>query len=89
MNNEILFSERQRFKQWWVWLILLVVNGFFLFGLFKQIIGGQQFGDKPLSNVEVLIAIGLTLLLTLLFLTLCLDTIIKNDGVYVRFFPFH
>nr|MBC7611589.1 hypothetical protein [Pseudopedobacter sp.] len=89
MKNEILFSERQKFKQWWVWLILLVVNGFFFFGVFKQIIGGQQFGDQPMSNVEILIALGITLLLTLLFLTLRLDTIIKNDGVYVRFFPFH
>ena len=89
MNNEILFSERQKFKQWWVWLILLGINGLFLFGLFKQIIDGEQFGDKPMSNVGLLIATGVTLLLTLLFLNLRLDTEIKNDGIYVRFFPFH
>ena len=89
MSNEILFSERQKFKQWWVWLILLGINGLFLFGLFKQIIDGEQFGDKPMSNVGLLIATGVTLLLTLLFLNLRLDTEIKNDGIYVRFFPFH
>lgn len=89
MNNEILFTERQKFKQWWVWLILLGINGLFLFGLFKQIIDGEQFGDKPMSNVGLLIATGVTLLLTLLFLNLRLDTEIKNDGIYVRFFPFH
>ena len=89
MDNEILFSERQRFKQWWLWLILLGINGLFLFGVFKQVISGQQFGSKPMSNTGLLIATGLTILLTLLFINFRLDTLIKKDGIYVRFFSFH
>jgi hypothetical protein len=89
MSNTILFTERQKFKQWWVWLILLSLNGILLFGVFKQVIGGQQFGDKPAGNTELLILSGLLLLFTLLFFNLRLDTIIKQDGIYVRFFPFH
>jgi hypothetical protein len=89
MNNEILFTERQRFKQWWLWLILLGINGIFLFGIYKQVIGGQQFGDKPMSNLGLLITAGLTILLTILFVNFRLDTTIKKDGIYVRFFPFH
>ncbi|MDR7695169.1 hypothetical protein D1000_09500 [Riemerella anatipestifer] len=56
---------------------------------FKQVIGGQQFGDKPMSNAELLIATGLTIAFTFLFVNLRLDTTIKKDGIYVRFFPFH
>lgn len=89
MEDEVLFKEKQRFKQWWLWLILLGFNGLFLFGVFKQVIGGQQFGDKPMSNTGLLIATGLTILLTLLFVNFRLDTVIKKDGIYVRFFPFH
>ena len=89
MNNEILFRERQRFKQWWIWLILLGVNGLFLYGVFKQVIGGQPFGSKSMNDTVLLIATGLTILLTLLFISLRLDTQIKRDGIYVRFFPFH
>lgn len=89
MDKEILYTERQRFKQWWLWLILLGVNGLFLFGVFKQVIGGQQFGDKPMSNTGSLVATGLTFALTLLFINFRLDTTIKKDGIYVRFFPFH
>jgi hypothetical protein len=89
MEDKVLFTERQRFNQWWLWLILLGVNGLFLFGAFKQVIGGQQFGDKPMSNAGLLITTGLTILLTLLFLNFRLDTVIKKDGIYVRFFPFH
>jgi hypothetical protein len=89
MSNNILFTERQKFKQWWIWLILLSVNGILIVGVFKQVIGGQQFGDKPMGNTELLIVTGLILLLTLLFFILRLDTIIKQDGIYIRFFPFH
>lgn len=89
MDNEVLFSERQKFKQWWLWLILFGINGLFLFGVFKQVIGGQHFGNKPMSNTGLLIATGLTILLTLLFINFHLDTQIKKDGIYVRFFPFH
>lgn len=89
MNKEILFTEKQRFSQWWLWLILLGINGLLLFGVFKQVFGGQYFGDKPMSDIGLLVALGLTLLLTLLFINFRLETVIKNDGIYVRFFPFH
>jgi hypothetical protein len=89
MYNENIVTERQRFKQWWIWLILLGINGLFLFGVFKQVFGGQQFGDKAMSDTGLLITTGLTMLLTLLFICFRLDTIIKKDGIYVRFFPLH
>ncbi len=87
--NDILFTEQQKFKQWWLWLILLGINGFFLFGVFKQVISGQQFGNKPMSNLELLIATGLTIILTILIVNFRLDTTIRMDGIYVRFFHFH
>ena len=89
MEPEILFKESQKFKQWWLWFILLGVNGLFLFGVFTQIIGGQQFGNQPMSNTGLFIASGATLLFTILFINFRLETIIKKDGIYVRFFPFH
>ena len=89
MNNEIIFTESQKFKQWWIWLILLGVNGLFLFGVCKQVIYGQQFGDKPMGDIGLLILTGLTIALTLVFTQLRLYTKISKGGIYVRFFPFH
>ena len=89
LNNKILFTESQRFKQWWLWLILLSFNGLFLFGVFKQVIEKQQFGDNPMSNEGLLTATVLTIIITILFVNYRLDTKIKTDGIYVRFFPFH
>lgn len=89
MNKEILFRETQKFRQWWLWLILMGINGLFLFGVFMQVIGEQKFGDKPMSDSQLIIATIFTIILTLLFASIRLETIIKNDGIYVQFFPLH
>ncbi len=88
MTNKIVFSEKQRFKKYWVWLILFGLNGLFIFGLIKQVIFGYQFGDKPMSDIGLIIVTILTLLLSILFFNFRLETNIQSDGIYVRFFPF-
>lgn len=89
MGEEIFFKETQRFKQWWLWLILFGVNGLFLFGVFQQVILGKQFGDKPMSDIWLIIFTIFTVLFTLLFVNFRLETIVKSDGIHIRFFPFH
>jgi hypothetical protein len=42
-----------------------------------------------MSDSGLLIACGLTFLLSLLLLNTRLDTVVKRNGIYVRFFPFH
>ncbi|MEO6838453.1 MAG: DUF6141 family protein [Ginsengibacter sp.] len=89
MDNEILFSETQRFKQWWLWVLLIGSDLFIFYGVYKQIITGHPFGEKPASNAELLIVAFSTLLPTILFLIIRLDTRIRKDGVYVKSFPLH
>jgi hypothetical protein len=89
MNSPILFSEKQHFKQWWLWLILLAVNGFILFGIVWQVVLGNTFGDKPIGNTELLILGGVIVAITLLMLLSKLETKISIDGIAVRFFPLH
>lgn len=87
MSDTILFYERQRFKQWWLWILLIGVNGIFIYALVQQVFMGIPFGNKPMSN-SVLIFSGLIpSLLTLLFWSFKLETYVKTDGVYVRLFP--
>ncbi len=89
MDTDILFKEKQKFRQWWMWLILLSVNIFFLYGIYRQVVMGKTFGDNPMSNAALIIVTVLTFGITLLFQAFRLETIIKKDGIYVRFFPFH
>lgn len=89
MSNEILFTERQRFKQWWIWLILLGVNAVFIFRIFRQIMGLQPIGQNTMSDTGLIVVTTVSILLTILFLNFRLDTLIKKDGIYVRFYPIH
>ena len=89
MEDDVLFSETQRFKQWWLWALLIGINGMLIFGIVKQVFLGQQFGTKPASNAELMVIFGVQFFLTALFLSFKLDTRIKNDGIYFRFYPFH
>lgn len=88
MDIKILFSETQRFKQWWLWILLISINSLMLYGAYMQIIKGQQFGDKPARNSELLFGCGISLLITIFVLSIRLDTLVKEDGIYVRLFPF-
>lgn len=88
MDKDALFTERQSFRQIWLWIILFGINGLFAYGIYGQVFIGQPFGDNPMSDSELVITFGLSILLTFLFIFLRLDTQIKQDGIYVRFFPF-
>lgn len=89
MQQAVLFTEDQRFKQWWLWLIILGLNGFFLFLAYQQLILKKQVGDRPMSDSGLLIAASIILLVTLMLFYTRLSTRIKKDGIYVKFFPFH
>lgn len=89
MEQTYFFKEEQRFKQWWLWLILIGINLLFVYGFFKQVIAGQPFGDKPMGDAGLTVATILTILLSSFFFIHRLETMIKADGIYVRFFPFH
>lgn len=89
MTPSPLFTETQRFTQWWLWLLMAGINSIFLYGIYQQIIGGEPWGDKPMGDTGLLLTAGLVLLLTISLLSMRLETQLKKDGIYVRFFPFH
>ena len=88
MKSAILFAEKQRFTQLWVWVILIGINALLVFGIIQQILLGKPFGDKPMPDAGLIIVAILSLLFTLGFLNMKLETTIKTDGIHVRFFPF-
>lgn len=90
-----LYKEEQKFGQPWIWLIWVPLTAgsliFFGFGLHKQLILGEPFGDKPMPDAGLLITGILTFLmmagLTLLFYRMKLVTEIRTDGIYYRYPP--
>lgn len=90
MNNEVLFTETERYRQWWVWLmapVVLGVNGILLIAVCKQVLDGLPGGS--MNNTALPTGTGILLLLTTLFLAIRLDNTVNSNGIQVRFFPFH
>ena len=96
MNKDIVFTEVQRFRQVWLWALLLAVSlpllGLFGYGMVKQLVLDQPWGSKPMSDTALLIVGSLTVLsglgLPLLFFAMKMATVVGRTGISLRFLPF-
>jgi hypothetical protein len=79
-----LFNEKQRFNQWWLWLLLLAINGFSLHRLYQDYHEGAT-----ANNAGSWVGLGTTVLVAILIYSVQLETRINKHGIYVRLFPFH
>ncbi len=89
MKQKPLFQETQRFTQWWIWLIHIGILAIFFTGIYIQIIKSEPFGDKPMSDLGLVISNIFMILLVALFLSFNLKTQITHNKIYFKFFPFH
>ena len=70
---ENLFIEKQKFTQWWVWVILL-------FSIIFHIVDAEQ-----VSSVYLLIM----LLIIVFIYSITLTVKVKSEGLHYQFFPIH
>ncbi len=87
--QQTIFEEKQRFSQWWLWAILIGINLLFIYGLYLQVYLHEPIGNKPASDGVLWTGWGISIFITLLMRMIFLKTVIKTDGVYMQFFPFH
>jgi len=81
MNENQNFYEIQRFRQWWLWLIIIFVLAFSAFNAAEN--------AEFFSTTELIISLAVPVLILLLFFIIKLETKIDHLGVRVRLFPFH
>ena len=82
------FAEEQKFTQWWLWLILIAIGLLPVYGIYKQLIIGEDFGSKPMSNLGLIIFSVFVFSFILLFYSMRLKTEIDEKEIRMRFFPF-
>lgn len=82
MTEKILFTEKQQFRQWWIWLLHLGLIGFILF----KVIVEKDFGNS--SKQTIIIPIAILFISLILFWIMKLETIIFADRIEIKFFPF-
>lgn len=86
MNTK--FIEQQKFTQWWLWLILTGIGLLPFFGIYKQLIVGEEFGSKPMSDIGLLIFSFFIFSFIALFWFMQLKTEIDENRIKIYFFPF-
>jgi hypothetical protein len=91
------FFESQRFRQTWVFVLLigvmLPILLLFGYGLYRQVVLGQPFGDEPLSNgmlITIIVANLAVLAAAMALLWFAhLDVAVRDRELAIRFVPFH
>jgi len=82
-----LFTEKQKFTQWWLWVLLLGIGIIPIVGIYKQLIIGEKFGSNPMSNVGLTLFSIFIYLLIAFFYFLQLKTKITSEEISFTFFP--
>ena len=88
--KDLSYSETQRFRQTWLWIIIVIVAWAAWFGALNQLLLHRPFGDHPLPNSLLFICwLLLGNLFPALVLLSNLLTEVRADGICIRFTPFH
>ena len=94
MNQEkgtsSIYREVQQFRQVWIWVVVSALAGLVWYATVKQLLLHRPFGNTPMPDIPMVInwfifGIGLPAL----FFFSQLVTEVRNDGIYIRFSPFH
>ena len=90
-----VFHEVQRFSQRWFWVIftltMLVILGVFAQGLIQQLINDTPWGERPLSDIGLLMVAIIVFLfcavLIYIFYNLRLETTVYKNRIELNFSP--
>lgn len=88
IKAKLLFSESQRFTQWWVWIFVLLPFAIGAYGLYQQVLLATPFGNKPLSNTGLYVMTGIGLLLAVFVRYNQLNTRIYTDRIEIQYYPY-
>jgi len=89
MARDIQFKEVQKFKQLWLWLIILIPAGLAWFGFIQQIIFKKPFGNNPAPDIilwVILVLCGIGL--PIFFYSLKMRVELTSENIHIRFWPF-
>lgn len=83
-----VFKETQRFNQWWLIILVVVVTAIFIYSFVKEYQdAGDNINNKQL--ISMVLSGGLLLVVFLLIFSLCLKTKMDENGISYQFSPIH
>ncbi|MDR0863860.1 MAG: hypothetical protein LBO74_02870 [Candidatus Symbiothrix sp.] len=85
-KKEVTFQESQKFGFSFI-LLTIVIAIPFICGFIRQIIIGKPWGNNPMGDITLIIVTLLVLSVAVAFFFAKMETIVNNEGIYVRIFP--
>jgi len=82
-----LFTENQRFTQWWVWLLWVAVGLLPIYFIYHQLILGKPVGTNPMPDAGVVVMSLFIFGLIAMFALFRLTTTIDREAIRFRMFP--
>jgi hypothetical protein len=88
---DIIFREEQKFGLWLRLLVYLSMGLAVVLSVFALKKGYAGEGSQETLEIVLsfIVGIGVPIAIASLFLLLKLETEVRPDGIYVRYFPFH
>ncbi len=93
--DSVLFEETQSLGRWWTWLLVAPAGAglvaIFGYGMWKQLVRGEVWGQNPLTNAELAWVGSLSIAIGTLSLVLLararLETVLTRNALSVRLWP--
>lgn len=94
-HSDVIFTEVQRFRQIWLWMLMLVICVpmivLMAHGMVRQLIFGEIWGHRPMPD-PILLAVGAAMILLLLgilyiFLAGKLIVEVRSSEIWIHFYP--
>ena len=81
-----LYSEKQRFRQWYLWMLILIGPAISIWAVFQQLVLDLPFGNNPVPDYVLFVFVAIVGGgLPLFMYSTGLDTSVRNCGVCIRY----
>ena len=80
-----IYTESQKFRQWWLFLIVFGIMLLALWGIIQQLVLGKPFGDNPAPDFVLVGFLVFSLILCYLLFATSLKTSINSDLLFIKF----
>ncbi len=86
-KGDVLYKEEQRFTQWFIWALLVGLVCIPLYGIVRQIILKEPFGNNPMSDGGLILFLAGTLVFCYFFWSIRLRTTVTRDYIHIHYPP--
>jgi len=88
--KNVLFREVQRFRQLWIWAVVIFLMALSWYSFIQQVVSKIPFGTRPAPDLVLIMMWALFgWAFPMMVYTAGLTTEIRVDGIYIRYIPFH